>query len=83
MRPGAETGSRDGTPDTLGIVDVYASMSAGQAAFTGRTSAAALDARCGYQNVKCASPPRLSRKLDEPWPCAHGTFCTLGRCAGF
>jgi hypothetical protein len=39
----AETGARDGTPDTFGIVDVNAGVSAGEAAFTGGAGAATLN----------------------------------------
>ena len=41
----AETCARDGTPDALGIININASVATGQAAFAGRTSAAALNGR--------------------------------------
>ena len=40
----AETGARDGTPDTFGIVNVNTGVSAGETAFTGGASSATLNA---------------------------------------
>ena len=44
-----KTGAGGGVSDTLGVVDVYAAVSASEAAFTRRASSAALDTRCGCQ----------------------------------
>ena len=44
----SETGTGNGTSDTFGIIDVYASVPTGEAAFTGRMGAAALN--IGYEN---------------------------------
>lgn len=49
MRSVAEAGVRDGTSDAFGIVDVNAGVPTSKAAFTGGTSATALNARCGRQ----------------------------------
>ena len=44
-----KTGVGGGVSDTFGVVNVYATVSSSEAAFTGGASSAALDARCGCQ----------------------------------
>ena len=61
MRSVAEAGVRGGTSDTLGIVDICACVPASDAAFTGRASATALNARNGGQ--KHQTVWRASNKL--------------------
>jgi len=72
MGPAAETGARDGTPDTLGIVNVYTSVSTSEAAFTGWTGSAALGARC-----------RMSGRLKYLSDSANGTNLGLALTALF
>ena len=49
----AEASVRGGTSDALGIVNIHACVATGNATFTGRSGATALNARCGRQNSGC------------------------------